>query len=75
QCPWHGSVFRLADGWNVRGPATAPQPAFDTRVVDGHVEIRLRLRDRDGHGRADGTRGAHRRRAGSTTGRAHRHDT
>ncbi len=47
QCPWHGSVFRLSDGWNVRGPATAPQPAFDTRVVGGHVEIRLR--------RADGT--------------------
>ncbi|CAM5272746.1 Nitrite reductase/ring-hydroxylating ferredoxin subunit/uncharacterized membrane protein OS=Streptomyces griseomycini OX=66895 GN=FHS37_007173 PE=4 SV=1 [Streptomyces griseomycini] len=45
QCPWHGSVFRLSDGWNVRGPATAPQPAFDTRVVDGHVEIRLRRED------------------------------
>ncbi|MEU1702090.1 Rieske 2Fe-2S domain-containing protein [Streptomyces pseudogriseolus] len=41
QCPWHGSVFRLSDGWNVEGPATAPQPAFDTRVVDGHVEVRL----------------------------------
>src|SRR5690606_2841465 len=43
RCPWHGSVFRLSDGWNVRGPATAPQPAFDTRVLDGHVEIRLRV--------------------------------
>ncbi|MEU0005689.1 Rieske (2Fe-2S) protein [Streptomyces sp. NPDC006314] len=45
QCPWHGSVFRLADGWNVRGPATAPQPAFDTRIADGHVEVRLRRHD------------------------------
>ena len=45
QCPWHGSVFRLSDGWNVRGPATAPQPAFDARILDGHVEVRLR---RDG---------------------------
>jgi nitrite reductase/ring-hydroxylating ferredoxin subunit/uncharacterized membrane protein len=45
ECPWHGSVFRLSDGWNVRGPATAPQPAFDTRVVDGHVEIALRQQD------------------------------
>ncbi|MFE0807881.1 Rieske 2Fe-2S domain-containing protein [Streptomyces sp. NPDC058794] len=45
ECPWHGSVFRLSDGWNVRGPATAPQPAFDTRVVGGHVEIRLRRED------------------------------
>ncbi|MDO0925298.1 Rieske 2Fe-2S domain-containing protein [Streptomyces sp. TG1A-8] len=54
QCPWHGSVFRLSDGWNVRGPATAPQPAFDTRIVDGgHVEVRLRLRD--GEVRRDGT--------------------
>ncbi|WP_073949734.1 Rieske 2Fe-2S domain-containing protein [Streptomyces kebangsaanensis] len=42
RCPWHGSVFRLADGWNVRGPATAPQPAFDARIVDGAVEARLR---------------------------------
>ena len=45
RCPWHGSVFRLSDGWNVRGPATAPQPAFDTRVVDGHVEVSLRRED------------------------------
>ncbi|MGW3356364.1 Rieske 2Fe-2S domain-containing protein [Streptomyces bungoensis] len=51
QCPWHGSVFRLSDGWNVRGPATAPQPAFDTRIVDGHVEVRLRQAHhrRNGH--------------------------
>lgn len=41
RCPWHGSTFRLSDGWNVRGPATAPQPAFETRVVDGRVEARL----------------------------------
>jgi nitrite reductase/ring-hydroxylating ferredoxin subunit/uncharacterized membrane protein len=46
ECPWHGSVFRLSDGWNVRGPATAPQPAFDTRIVDGHVEVRLRKDER-----------------------------
>ncbi|WP_189980576.1 Rieske (2Fe-2S) protein [Streptomyces capoamus] len=42
RCPWHGSVFRLSDGWNVSGPATAPQPAFETRVTGGQVEIRLR---------------------------------
>lgn len=41
RCPWHGSVFRLSDGWNVRGPATSPQPVFETRVVDGRVEARL----------------------------------
>lgn len=47
RCPWHGSVFRLSDGWNVRGPATAPQPAFDSRVVAGHVEISLRRQGRE----------------------------
>ncbi|WP_070197548.1 Rieske (2Fe-2S) protein [Streptomyces oceani] len=36
-CPWHGSVFRLADGWNIAGPATAPQPVFETRVRDDGV--------------------------------------
>lgn len=42
RCPWHGSLFRLTDGWNVEGPATAPQPAFETRIADGHVVARLR---------------------------------
>ncbi|MEW2544246.1 Rieske (2Fe-2S) protein [Streptomyces sp. NPDC047002] len=41
-CPWHGSAFRLSDGWNVRGPATAPQPSFETRTTpEGTVEVRL----------------------------------
>ncbi|HZE33158.1 MAG TPA: Rieske (2Fe-2S) protein, partial [Actinoallomurus sp.] len=31
-CPWHGSVFRLCDGGVERGPATAPQPVFDTDI-------------------------------------------
>ncbi|MFD9727762.1 Rieske 2Fe-2S domain-containing protein [Streptomyces sp. NPDC059072] len=41
-CPWHGCVFRLSDGWNVGGPATAPQPAFATRT-DGHGNLQVRL--------------------------------
>ncbi|WP_234021395.1 Rieske 2Fe-2S domain-containing protein [Streptomyces sp. 142MFCol3.1] len=42
ECPLHGSRFRLADGENVRGPATAPQPRFECRTApDGHLEIRL----------------------------------
>jgi nitrite reductase/ring-hydroxylating ferredoxin subunit/uncharacterized membrane protein len=41
-CPWHSSRFRLADGAVVRGPATAPQPAFDVRIHEGHVQVRLR---------------------------------
>lgn len=40
-CPWHGSVFRIADGSVVHGPATAPLPRFHTRTVDGVVEARV----------------------------------
>jgi nitrite reductase/ring-hydroxylating ferredoxin subunit len=40
-CPWHGSTFRLSDGGVVHGPATSPQQSFETRVVNGVVEVRL----------------------------------
>jgi nitrite reductase/ring-hydroxylating ferredoxin subunit len=40
-CPWHGSVFRLADGSVARGPATAPQPAFQAREVGGAIQVCL----------------------------------
>ena len=40
RCPWHGSVFAVDDGSVVRGPATAPQPAFETRVEQGRVSVR-----------------------------------
>ncbi|MFB7664025.1 Rieske 2Fe-2S domain-containing protein [Kitasatospora sp. NPDC056138] len=43
-CPWHGSVFRLSDGWNVGGPATAPQPRFTART-DGDGSLQARLPD------------------------------
>ncbi|MEV5412458.1 Rieske 2Fe-2S domain-containing protein [Thermopolyspora sp. NPDC052614] len=40
-CPWHGSTFRLSDGAVVHGPATAPQPAFETRIrSDGLVQVK-----------------------------------
>ena len=41
-CPWHQSVFRLADGSVVHGPASVPQAAFDVRVEGGKIEIRSR---------------------------------
>ncbi|MGW2254812.1 Rieske 2Fe-2S domain-containing protein [Kitasatospora sp. NPDC001660] len=41
RCPWHGSEFRLRDGEVACGPATAPQPVFETRVLSGHLEVRL----------------------------------
>ena len=39
-CPWHGSRFALEDGRVLDGPATLPQPCFETRVRDGYVEVR-----------------------------------
>ena len=41
-CPWHGSMFRLDDGSIVRGPASTPQPTYETRVAGGRVEVRAR---------------------------------
>ena len=40
-CPWHGSTFRVRDGSVARGPATAPQPVFRTRVTDGIIQACL----------------------------------
>ncbi len=39
-CACHGSRFDLRDGSVQQGPATAPQPAFETRERDGKIEIR-----------------------------------
>jgi nitrite reductase/ring-hydroxylating ferredoxin subunit len=41
-CPAHGSVFRLDDGKVMRPPATKPVPAYDVKVEDGRVFVRLR---------------------------------
>ncbi|HEX6257663.1 MAG TPA: Rieske (2Fe-2S) protein [Euzebyales bacterium] len=38
-CPFHGSVFRLADGAVVRGPAASPQPQYHVRERDGRIEV------------------------------------
>jgi nitrite reductase/ring-hydroxylating ferredoxin subunit/uncharacterized membrane protein len=40
-CPWHGSCFRLGDGALLRGPSVVPLPHYETRVVDGTVEVRV----------------------------------
>jgi nitrite reductase/ring-hydroxylating ferredoxin subunit len=39
-CPVHGSIFRLADGRVVRGPASAPQALYEARVTGDSVEVR-----------------------------------
>jgi nitrite reductase/ring-hydroxylating ferredoxin subunit/uncharacterized membrane protein len=40
ECPWHGSRFTTRTGEVRRGPASIPQPAYESRVRDGRVEIR-----------------------------------
>lgn len=39
-CPWHYSKFALSSGAVVNGPATFPQPRFETRVRNGQIEVR-----------------------------------
>jgi len=39
-CPWHGSTFRFDDGTIVRGPASTPEPCYQTRIQDGRIEVR-----------------------------------
>jgi nitrite reductase/ring-hydroxylating ferredoxin subunit/uncharacterized membrane protein len=38
-CPWHGSTFRLTDGFAVHGPASGDQPTLRTRVRDGVLSV------------------------------------
>ena len=40
ECPCHGSIFRLSDGAVIRGPATAPAPAYQVGLSGGKVQIR-----------------------------------
>ena len=42
RCGCHGSTFRLEDGTIVKGPATAPQPAYDARESGGTIEVKAR---------------------------------
>ena len=39
-CPWHGSEFGLEDGHVINGPATLPQPVFETRERSEHIEVK-----------------------------------
>jgi nitrite reductase/ring-hydroxylating ferredoxin subunit/uncharacterized membrane protein len=40
RCGCHGSRYALEDGRVLDGPATMPQPAFETRVRNGQIEVR-----------------------------------
>jgi nitrite reductase/ring-hydroxylating ferredoxin subunit len=39
-CPWHGSWFDAQSGEVLRGPAAAPLPCHQARLVEGMVEVR-----------------------------------
>jgi nitrite reductase/ring-hydroxylating ferredoxin subunit/uncharacterized membrane protein len=41
-CPWHYSNFNMATGDVIHGPSAYPQPCFETRVMNGMVEVRRR---------------------------------
>lgn len=47
RCPWHGSTFALSDGSVRRGPASAPQPLYETRVQAGRVSVRAAHRPKE----------------------------
>ncbi|HET8627188.1 MAG TPA: Rieske (2Fe-2S) protein [Thermomicrobiales bacterium] len=40
-CPCHGSRYALEDGRVIDGPSTFPQLAYEARVRDGQIEVRL----------------------------------
>jgi nitrite reductase/ring-hydroxylating ferredoxin subunit/uncharacterized membrane protein len=42
RCPWHGSMFRVADGSVARGPAVAPQPTYELRHEGAQYTARRR---------------------------------
>jgi nitrite reductase/ring-hydroxylating ferredoxin subunit len=42
RCPWHDSQYRVEDGSVVHGPSTFDQPCYDTRVMDGFIEVKPR---------------------------------
>ena len=41
-CPWHGSRFDLATGEPTKGPASIPQPVYETRVLEDKLVLRRR---------------------------------
>jgi nitrite reductase/ring-hydroxylating ferredoxin subunit/uncharacterized membrane protein len=44
-CPLHQSVYDLCDGSVVHGPSLYAEPAYDVRVHEGRIEVKLRSRE------------------------------
>ena len=47
-CPWHASVFSLTNGALVHGPAVVPVAAYEVRVENGQVAVRVNARQAGG---------------------------
>ena len=41
ECPLHQGAFDVRSGKPVSAPATRPMRTFETRVVDGRVQVRM----------------------------------
>ena len=41
ECPWHGSRFDVRTGQVTQGPAKVKLKTFETRVVDGVIQVRV----------------------------------
>ena len=39
-CPWHDSQYCVEDGALVHGPSTFNQPCYESRIVDGFIEVK-----------------------------------
>ena len=40
ECPWHGARFDCRTGAVRKGPACKPIAVYETRVVDGDIQVR-----------------------------------
>jgi nitrite reductase/ring-hydroxylating ferredoxin subunit/uncharacterized membrane protein len=66
ECPWHRSRFDLSTGRPTHGPAKEPLKTFETRVVDGVVQIRVPAEPPSHEQAEEAARAAPRERAGET---------
>lgn len=59
ECPWHQSVFDMRNGRVVHGPATQPQPHYETRLMNGLIEVRRPAADAAPFDSGDASSGSH----------------
>ena len=42
ECSWHNSQFALQDGSVKIGPATSPLPIYETRILNGKIQVKVK---------------------------------